>query len=73
MQRDHQTHDDTAAGAALVLIGFVFLLDRLSGVVIRYTPGLQQVQQWWPLLLIGSGIVMLLWHSLRGREVRDGD
>ncbi len=72
MQRDHQAQKDTAAGAALVLIGFVFLLDRLTGVVIRYTPRLQELQQWWPLLLIGSGIVLLLWHSLRGPEVTDG-
>ncbi len=73
MQRDHRAQRDTAAGAALVLIGFVFLLDRLTAAVIRYTPRLQELQQWWPLLLIGSGIGMLLWHSLREPEVTDGE
>ncbi len=67
MERDHRANE-TATGAALVLIGFVFLLDRLSALVIRYVPRLEEVQQWWPVLLIGSGLVLLLWCQFRQRN-----
>jgi uncharacterized membrane protein YwaF len=58
---------DMVAGSALILVGIVLLIDRLGDFILRYTPRLQQVQQWWPLALIVLGAALLVSERLRVR------
>lgn len=59
--------EDVVAGSALILVGLVLLVDRLGTFVLRFTPRLQEVQQWWPVLLIGLGAGLLVCDRLRSR------
>ncbi len=58
---------DVVAGSALILVGIVLLIDRVGALIMRYTPGLQQLQQWWPVLLIGVGVALLVSERVRAR------
>ncbi len=60
--------EDVVAGSALVLIGIMLLIDRLGNLILRYTPRLQQVQQWWPLMLIITGVTVLIAERARRRS-----
>ncbi len=59
---------DVVAGSALIVAGIMLLIDRVTAFVIRYTPTLQQVQQWWPVLLIFVGVAMLVSERVRVRN-----
>ncbi len=60
--------EDAVAGSALILIGIMLLVDRVADFIVRYTPRLQPVQQWWPLLLVGLGAVLLVTERRRARR-----
>jgi cytochrome c-type biogenesis protein CcmH/NrfF len=46
----------------------MLMIDRLGNFIIRYTPRLQQVQQWWPLVLIVTGVALLISERARRRS-----
>ena len=58
---------DMVAGSALIVVGIVLLIDRVTDFIILYTPQLQTVQRWWPLVLIGVGVALLVSERLRAR------
>ncbi len=60
--------EDVVAGSALILIGIMLLIDRLGTFILRYTPRLQQLQQWWPLMLVITGVVLLISERARRRS-----
>ncbi len=60
--------EDIVAGSSLILIGIMLMIDRLGNLIIRYTPRLQQVQQWWPLVLIVTGVALLISERVRRRS-----
>ncbi len=60
--------EDVVAGSALILVGIMLMVDRLGSFILRYTPRLQQVQQWWPLVLIITGVALLISERARRRS-----
>jgi uncharacterized membrane protein YwaF len=60
--------EDMVAGSSLILVGIMLLVDRLGNLILRYTPRLQQVQQWWPLVLIVTGVALLISERARRRS-----
>ena len=64
---------DLIAGIILVTAALVLLMARLNVIAITLMPGWEALRRWWPLLLIGAGLVLWLAEAGHGRGRRCAD
>jgi len=63
--------DDTIAAAALAATGTAAFQSKLDALAFRWhSPALSALVEWWPLLLIIGGLIVLLLHPRAPSEMR---
>lgn len=65
----NQRAEDTILAALLAGFWSGVLMDKLEALTLRFNmPVLHVMAQWWPLLLIASGVVLLVRHQFRDQR-----
>ena len=65
--------DDTIAAAALAATGTAAFQNKLDALAIQWnSPAMSALVEWWPLLLIIGGLVLLLLHPQAQSRRRTG-
>jgi hypothetical protein len=64
--------DDTIAAAALAATGTAAFQSKLDALAIQWnSPALSALVEWWPLLLIIGGLILLLLHPQAQTKTRN--
>ena len=67
----NQRAEDTIIAALLAGFWSGILMDKLESLTLRFNmPVLHAMAQWWPLLLIASGVALLVRHQFRVQRQR---